>query len=252
MSANTGPERPPRLDRRVRRTRRALQDALLALAPEFGYEALTIDLITERADVARATFYLHFTDKHDLLTAIADDLVGDLVSQLEHLRPASHGVVVQAAFAHVAEHQPTYRLLLSGAGDGRALDRAFDLAAQFGTRMITRSAAARGVPTRVPVDAVARIWSGELVAAMRWWASNDTPYTAAELADLLLQVRYYGLAWVYRQQPGDPDLAREELPTRPELTPTPQSPPIGQGRPHRAAPRGESAPPPRPRLAGGR
>ncbi|WP_244666612.1 TetR/AcrR family transcriptional regulator [Myceligenerans indicum] len=54
-------------DRRVRRTRRALLDALLALMAEKGYEEVTIQDIIDRADVGRSTFYNHYSNKEDLL-----------------------------------------------------------------------------------------------------------------------------------------------------------------------------------------
>lgn len=58
-----------RPDRRVRRTRSRLKEALLELIDEVegDYDAITIEDITERADVGRSTFYSHFTSKEDLL-----------------------------------------------------------------------------------------------------------------------------------------------------------------------------------------
>ena len=53
-------------DRRVNRTRRLLREALLALIMEEGYDAVTIEEITDRADLGRTTFYLHYRDKEDL------------------------------------------------------------------------------------------------------------------------------------------------------------------------------------------
>ena len=50
-------------DRRVQRTRKLLQDALMALILEKGYEAVTIQDIIDRANVGRSTFYAHFLDK---------------------------------------------------------------------------------------------------------------------------------------------------------------------------------------------
>lgn len=55
------------VDRRVRRTKRRLKEALLALMEERGYERITIRDITERADVGRSTFYSHFDSKEALL-----------------------------------------------------------------------------------------------------------------------------------------------------------------------------------------
>ena len=54
-------------DRRVRRTRRTLTEAFVALVLEQGYERLTVQDILDRADVGRSTFYAHFRDKESLL-----------------------------------------------------------------------------------------------------------------------------------------------------------------------------------------
>ena len=56
------------MDRRVRRTRRQMRDALLALVMEHGYESVTIQQITDKADLSRATFYLHYKEKDERLT----------------------------------------------------------------------------------------------------------------------------------------------------------------------------------------
>ena len=58
---------PRQLDRRVRRTRRRLKEALLGLIQERPYEAVTVQNIIDRADVGRSTFYSHFRSKEELL-----------------------------------------------------------------------------------------------------------------------------------------------------------------------------------------
>ena len=61
----------PKEDRRVQRTRQLLSSALLKLIEERGYDSLTVNDITEQANVGRATFYLHYQDKEQLLVAMA-------------------------------------------------------------------------------------------------------------------------------------------------------------------------------------
>src|SRR6266576_3222431 len=56
-------KKPKKLDRRVQRTRQLLQDALLAMVLEKGYDSTTVQDIIDRANVGRATFYAHFPDK---------------------------------------------------------------------------------------------------------------------------------------------------------------------------------------------
>jgi AcrR family transcriptional regulator len=55
------------LDRRVRRTRFAVQNALIRLMVEKEYEDITVADIVERADIVRSTFYVHYADKDDVL-----------------------------------------------------------------------------------------------------------------------------------------------------------------------------------------
>jgi AcrR family transcriptional regulator len=58
---------PQQLDPRVVRTRRLLEQAFAAVLRERGFQAATVQDITRRAGVNRATFYAHFADKYALL-----------------------------------------------------------------------------------------------------------------------------------------------------------------------------------------
>src|SRR5881396_4211950 len=71
--------KPP--DRRVQRTRKLLQDALVSLMIEKGYEATSVQDIIDRANVGRATFYSHFADKRTLLVSRLEDLRAHLVDR---------------------------------------------------------------------------------------------------------------------------------------------------------------------------
>ena len=56
-----------KLDPRVKRTRSLLEEAFKDVLREKGFQAVTVQDITERAGVNRATFYAHFQDKYGLL-----------------------------------------------------------------------------------------------------------------------------------------------------------------------------------------
>jgi AcrR family transcriptional regulator len=56
-----------RIDPRVKRTRAMIADAFSEVLHEKGFQAISVQDITERAGINRTTFYLHFTDKYDLL-----------------------------------------------------------------------------------------------------------------------------------------------------------------------------------------
>lgn len=67
-----------KIDPRVKRTRKLLIEAFQSLLDEKGFESITVQDITARATVNRATFYAHFTDKYQLV----DQLIGDGFAQI--------------------------------------------------------------------------------------------------------------------------------------------------------------------------
>ena len=56
-----------KLDPRVKRTRSLLEGAFMDVVTEKGFQAVSVQDITEKAGVNRATFYAHFPDKYALL-----------------------------------------------------------------------------------------------------------------------------------------------------------------------------------------
>lgn len=56
--------------RQAERSQQALTTALLALLRQQSYQSITIQDITERANIGRSTFYRHFQSKADVLVAM--------------------------------------------------------------------------------------------------------------------------------------------------------------------------------------
>jgi AcrR family transcriptional regulator len=65
MLSNALPEE--KLDPRVKRTRQLLEEAFSELIQEKDFQSISIQDITVRAGINRATFYAHFPDKYALL-----------------------------------------------------------------------------------------------------------------------------------------------------------------------------------------
>lgn len=97
-------------DRRVRRTRAALQRALHDLVLEKRYESITITDILDRADVGRSTFYTHFTDKDDLLLSALDHIT----AEIDAATHADGTIDTTPLFAHAGTHIELYRALSRG------------------------------------------------------------------------------------------------------------------------------------------
>src|SRR5262245_47433680 len=107
-------------DRRVRRTRRTLHEALIALILEKGYERVTVQDILDRADVGRSTFYTHFRDKEALLLTSFDGVRDELRRELDAVGPgqpmADPARPAAALFAHAHRNRRVYQALCGRQG----------------------------------------------------------------------------------------------------------------------------------------
>lgn len=79
-----GPEEPAD-DRRVQRRRQILDTAKKVFA-ELGYHDASINEIITRANIARGTFYLYFSNKHKVFDAILDEALEELQARITRIR----------------------------------------------------------------------------------------------------------------------------------------------------------------------
>ena len=88
-------------DLRTRRTLRALREAFLALRKERALERITVRELCERAEVSKATFYLHYHSIVDLVRRVIDELAAPDSFLADPRRFASE--LFSAFIAHAGE-----------------------------------------------------------------------------------------------------------------------------------------------------
>ena len=155
-------------DPRVRRTRDALGDALIALVQEKPFESITVQDLLDRAGVGRSTFYAHFSDKDDLLLSDVDDFF----RHMSELPVEGRVAPVRELFAHVAEARPLYDAL-------QALDRAGEMLE------IARGHFASSIASRLPDSegraATAEALAGALFSLLAFWVRRGMREPPAEM-----------------------------------------------------------------------
>lgn len=70
-------------DRRVRKTKRQLRQGLTELLAEKGAKDITVRELSERVDMNRGTFYLHYKDIFDMIERIEKEMFEDFHGVLE-------------------------------------------------------------------------------------------------------------------------------------------------------------------------
>lgn len=121
------------IDRRIIRTRLAIQDALVALIKEKGFDALTVRDITKRANINRGTFYLHYKDKFDLL----EQTETEILEEMQHIFLQANSLLAEDSeianrfqqllmilLEYVKEHADLMHALLGLQGDSSLFTRA--------------------------------------------------------------------------------------------------------------------------------
>lgn len=72
-----------KIDRRIEKSQSAIHTAFLEMLLELGFDAITVKDITDRANISRKTFYLHYVDKYDLLSTIVGKHLEELTAICE-------------------------------------------------------------------------------------------------------------------------------------------------------------------------
>ncbi|MEU1736891.1 TetR/AcrR family transcriptional regulator [Streptosporangium sp. NPDC020145] len=203
--------RAPLGDRRVRRTQKALQGALIELVEERDLSRLSVADVAGRAGVSRSTFYDHYRDVHELAEAACTVMIDELIGAVpgpgavsaDPARDAPQKLL--AFFTTLAEHAGLYRALLGPSGSARVIDhirRRATAAGYAGARQARGRATVEGTGEGTgevtvegageavrqgdgdPHDVPAAFAAGALVGVAADWLQRGCPRTPAEMADL--------------------------------------------------------------------
>ncbi len=184
-----------RVQRRVARTKTAIEDAFVQLVLERGYERVAVEDITDRADLARATFYAHYPNKEAVLFSVFNRLVEDLMQRIAY-QDGPWNVVrrdaIQNAFKQAAETPDLYRACMS---DARTRQAYLSTLSRYAEQNFRDRLSALGNQPRVPVPVMARAFVGAQVAILEAWLAGELEGDVEQLASLALDLFVAGGAW---------------------------------------------------------
>jgi AcrR family transcriptional regulator len=195
-------------DRRIQRTRQSLHTALLELIKEKGYDTISIEEITDRANVGRATFYLHYKDKEDLLLEEFREMANEKVQILAEIpfsnwlqsedtvdskgkKPAPPLTIL---FEHIYENSELYYILLKSERSSRIVERIRKIATEAIAAFVEAKAKVDPIPIlfTVPVEFLAAFFSGALLSTIDWWLEEDMRHTPREMTHLFQSLFFRG------------------------------------------------------------
>ncbi len=187
-------------DRRTKRTRKMLEQALLDLIEEEGYDSITVQQITNQANIGRATFYLHYKDKEDLLLATLQSVLEDIARFLQPLQPydllTEDNTLSAKIFQHVAEHRRLYRVLLGEKGAAFARNRLYAYVTKQAKYYVVTPLMQKISSPAVPGDLLASYLCGSLFALITWWLDQQQPPPPEEMGVIMRKFTTPGMLQV--------------------------------------------------------
>jgi AcrR family transcriptional regulator len=198
------------LDRRIIRTREAIQDAMINLIEEIGFESISIKDIAKKAQINRGTFYLHYHDKFDLLDQIEKEIIEDLKNILareitwgfeEYLNYNKPLPVIVSIFEYIKRNARIMHAILglkANPNFQRRMKQAIENNLEQLGLYITRTNSELTVPPEYLVSYIAAAHMG----VIQVWLERGCQESSREMAVILSRLSVQGPLRTIREQSG--------------------------------------------------
>jgi len=190
-------------DLRVRRTHKFLQEAMIELIMEKGFDAITVGDISERAMINRTTFYRHYQDKYDLVAKIFEDATNRLVENMKPFQKQNGQQAMEnppeiwlQVFEHFAENARLYRAMLGKNGSSWFAARISDytvkivleLESIWRAELEPDQTIDPAMPPELPAIQLAHVLLGTII----WWLESDQRATPKQMSSWFYRFAFYG------------------------------------------------------------
>ena len=181
-------------DARVRRTRDALGDALVALMQEKPFETITIQDVLDRAHVSRSTFYTHYSDKDDLLMSDSEEFFEALSMALsEHGDISDRVFPVKEFFTHLADVQPFFKALVKSGKFQENMELARGHFARGIERRLSELPRGKSIAANER-SAIAFTQAGALLSLLTWWLDHGMREPPEQMDEIFHRMVWNGAA----------------------------------------------------------
>ncbi len=179
-----------RVDRRVRYTKALLRDALVELMQTQHISAISVKALCDIADVNRSTFYAHYSDPYDLLNQIEREVLANLKRYLDRQdfnssEPLSVQILT-SILDYIKENAALSKALLSENCDFAIQKDIMELAQIISEQIYPK------LDIRT-MEYIKEFGINGCVSVLQKWLREGTPEPPALLAELMIQLMYFGM-----------------------------------------------------------
>ena len=170
-------------DKRIRRTKKLLRQALTRLMQQKDFQSITVTDVVREADINRGTFYAHYRDVYDLRDKIETGMIEDFRGMIAAIRP-SETVTLKLVLSRLMDYLEENREIVTALIKVNAPDG-------FGKKMIGVIEECRMelLPYRSVEDAyAARFLATGVIGMTEKWITESQPIPKTEMVSLITKL----------------------------------------------------------------
>lgn len=172
----------PKVDRRIRKSQEAIKSAVTELMAEKNFDDITLQDISDKADVSRGTIYLHYEDKYDLLDKLIDGHMNELSEICQSVSDLDWKESIIPWFTYLEHNYLFFSTMLASKGATQFRNRLVEyLSEDFKEEVHLSHARKSGLNEDVILQYVVMSYVG----VVEWWLKNEMPHSPEVMSEQL-------------------------------------------------------------------
>ena len=180
-------------DRRSKRSRQLLGNALVELMLEKSFDDITVQDILDRADIGRSTFYAHYTDKENLLMSEIERVIYQLDAYTRAMGDQTHLLLPSLElFRHLREQRRLLQAFVWGHAS-EILTRGFQARVSKIVEANLLVLMGDTVKLSAPLPLIADFVTATFMTLLRWWLEDEMRSTPEQMDEMFQKLVMPGI-----------------------------------------------------------
>ncbi len=187
-------------DRRVRKSKRAIKKAFIQLLKENNLDRITIQQISDLADVNRGTFYLNYEDKYALLDEMENEQIEEIkgfvdIRKMDLSTKTSDrfihdfaNIIIKKVITHIEHNIEFYQVILNLERKSQIEEQLAEIVRSNIKHLIGDKDDVFGIPENYYLSYVV----GSMMSMIKYWVSDENRVSVKELVNYVSTIASTG------------------------------------------------------------
>jgi AcrR family transcriptional regulator len=169
-----------RVDRRIIKSQDAIKNAFIELLSEKNFDQITMQDISDKANVGRRTIYLHYVDKFDLLDKLLEEHINEIKRLCESSCDLSFKEANLIVLQYLESNYSFFSTILSSSGAPSFRRRFLEFVIEELEREVDVT---QGINKGLSKDVILKFFGTAIVGMMETFFTNEIPESPEVVAE---------------------------------------------------------------------